>query len=60
MLERALVEVLSVSLLQVLSSHVPNQSQWNEKQDEGTTDTSCVSDELLRVLFKDNNDDDRD
>ena len=55
MLELALVEILSIGLLQVLLSCVPDKSQGDEEEDEGATDASCVGDEFLRVLLEDYN-----
>ena len=55
MLELALVEILSIGLLQVLLSCVPDKGQRDEEEDEGATDASCVGDEFLRVLLEDYN-----
>ena len=55
MLEGALVEVFSVSCLKILSLSIPDKGQRNVGEDEGATNTPCVGDELLRVLFKDDN-----
>jgi hypothetical protein len=54
-LELALVEILSIGLLQVLLSCVPDKGQRDEEEDEGATDASCVGDEFLRVLHEDYN-----
>ena len=55
MLELALVEILSIGLLQVLLSCVPDKGQRDEEEDEGATDASSVGDEFLRVLLEDYN-----
>ena len=55
MLELALIEVLSICLLQVFLPCVPDQGQRNEEEDESATDASSVCDELLRVLLEDYN-----
>jgi hypothetical protein len=54
-LELALVEILSIGLLQVLLPCMPDQGYRNEEENEGATDPSCVGDELLRVLHEDYN-----
>jgi hypothetical protein len=57
-LELALVEVLSIGLLQILFPCMPDEGQRDKEEDEGATDASSVCDELLRVLLEDYNYDD--
>ena len=57
MFEWTFVEVLPISLFQVLSSSVPDKSKGDKEQNEGATDPPCIGYEILRILLKDNYDD---
>ena len=51
-LEGALIEVGSISLLDVFSSGMTYESHRDYQQDEGAANASSISDEKLRVLIE--------
>lgn len=60
MLEGTLVKIVAISLVQVKSSHMENESQRYDKKDESSTNSSSISDNNLNFSVKQNNQDDWD
>jgi hypothetical protein len=59
-IERALVEVHSVSFLQILFPSVEHQGGWDDEKNKRSADAACVGNEDLRLLEKEDYDDDWD
>ena len=52
MLEGRFVKVLTISEFKVFVSSMPNQGKWNEKEDKGPANSSCVRNKFLWILLK--------
>jgi hypothetical protein len=52
MLEGRFVKVFSIGELKFFATSMPNQGKWNEKEDKGSANSTCVSNKFLWILFK--------